>query len=122
MPQEYNLSVHLSWGHFLTVRGKAAPTLFAATSTATFKALRATKCIVLHSQGLNYSEVRPSSPAQLLQLHLRPPGTSQTTLGTSQVAPESRLYPCILSSVIVDARLISGSEVPTTVVCHLYWQ
>jgi len=57
VPQEYNLSVHLSWGHFLTVRGKAAPTLFAATSTATFKALRATKCIVLHSQGLNYSEV-----------------------------------------------------------------
>lgn len=62
--QQYDLSIQLSWSHFLTVPGKAAPQRFGATSAATFTALRSTTCLVLHSQGLNYSQVPllPCSP------------------------------------------------------------
>ena len=74
-PQQYNLSVHLSWGHFLTVRGKTVPTHFAASSAATFTALRSTTCLVLHSQGLNYSQVwcpPVSTFRSWWRLHLHP--------------------------------------------------
>lgn len=58
MPLQYNLSLALTWSHFLSVRGKAAPTTFEAASVATLRALRSASCLVLLSQGLEYSQVR----------------------------------------------------------------
>ena len=58
-PLEYNTTLHLQWGHFLTVRGRDPPSTFAAESDARFKALRSTQCLVMHAQGLNFSSVSP---------------------------------------------------------------
>lgn len=69
MPLQYNLSLALSWGHFLSVRGKAAPTTFEASSVATLRALRSASCLVLHSQGLEYSQVHHPLNGRLRLVH-----------------------------------------------------
>ena len=76
-PLEYNTTLHLQWGHFLTVRGRDPPSTFAAESDARFKALRSTQCLVMHAQGLNFSNVSPllSFTGGLHAIH--PPKTSE---------------------------------------------
>lgn len=57
-PQQYNTTVHLQWGHFLSQRGRSWPSDFVAESSAKLMALRSTQCLVMHSAGLNFSEAR----------------------------------------------------------------
>lgn len=56
--QQYNTTIHLTWSHYLTQRGRAVPTTFEAESSVRLRMLRSTQCLIMHAEGLNFTEVR----------------------------------------------------------------
>jgi hypothetical protein len=55
--QQYNTTLHLSWSHYLSQRGRTVPTTFEAESSVRLRMLRSTQCLIMHAQGLNFTEV-----------------------------------------------------------------
>ena len=55
--QQYNTTIHLSWSHYLSQRGRTVPTTFEAESSVRLRMLRSTQCLIMHAQGLNFTEV-----------------------------------------------------------------
>lgn len=56
-PLQYNLTLALTWDHFLSVPGRIPPSTFQAASVATLQMRRSATCLVLHSQGLQYKQI-----------------------------------------------------------------
>lgn len=129
--QQYNTTIHLSWSHYLSQRGRAVPTTFEAESSVRLRMLRSTQCLIMHAHGLNFTEVsvaraptaagcnhgQPASVACTVVTHLSCVVYVMCTYQSQQVCSEhekARTCRCTSRSTITSrsACAVAGTAAP----------